>query len=170
MAPASGYAHAALDAAEAQAPSEVFPASGSRSSLPNRLIALCVFLPTLAVLLTAAGLTPAEAGLGTHTQLGMQPCGFEAATGYPCATCGMTTSFTLTADGRFLDAFVVQPAGLILAILTAMAVVVSGWSLWSGMSLAAFGAALWRPRVVVVLIGVVLLGWAYTAGRTAWGV
>ncbi|MEM7625654.1 MAG: DUF2752 domain-containing protein [Planctomycetota bacterium] len=163
---------AAVDSAaeSASLPRETLPASAPRRALPSRLVALFVFLPTTAVLLTAAGLTPAERGIGTHTQLGLQPCGFEAATGYPCATCGMTTSFTLAADGRFLDAFAVQPAGLILAVVTAMAAVLGGWALWSGMSLAALGTALWRPRVVVLLIGVVLLGWAYTAGRTAWGV
>ena len=147
----------------------VAPAPPQRAAIPHRLVALFVFLPAMAVLLTAAWLTPDNRGIGTHTQLGLKPCGFEAATGYPCATCGMTTSFTLTADGRFLSAFVVQPAGMVLAVMTAMAALVAGWALWSGMSLAALGAAVWRPRFVVAMIGVVLLGWAYTAGRVAWG-
>lgn len=156
---------------ESQTPQQSLSSpSPAGSALKNRLIALCVFVPTLAVLLTAGGLRPDHRGLGTHTQLGLKPCGFEASTGFPCATCGMTTSFTLTADGRFFDAFVNQPAGMVLAILTAMAVIVSGWALWSGMSLAALTSALWRPRVVLCLIGVVVLGWVYTAGRTAWGV
>lgn len=132
-----------------------------------RLIALAIFVPTLAVLLTASSLSANAAGMGTHTQLGLAPCGFKTATGLPCATCGMTTSFTHAADGRLLTAFVTQPAGMILAVLTAMAVLVSGWSLATGMSLAPIGLALWRPRVVIAFIALILLGWLYTALRAA---
>ena len=138
--------------------------------VPSRVAALFVLVPAAAVLLVAAGLRPAAEGTGTHTQLGLAPCGFQTATSMPCATCGMTTSFSLSADGRLLDAFAIQPAGTLLAVLTAMAAILSGWALYSGMPLGPLGAALWRPRVVVTAIVVVLLGWAYTAGRTAWGI
>lgn len=107
--------------------------------------------------------------MGTHTQLGLQPCGFQAASGLPCATCGMTTSFTHAAHGRFTSSFVVQPAGAVLAVLTAAAVLVSGWSLWTGRSLAPLGRAALRPRSLAVLIGLILGGWAFTAGRVALG-
>ncbi|MEM1109477.1 MAG: DUF2752 domain-containing protein [Planctomycetota bacterium] len=132
-----------------------------------RLIALAIFVPTLAVLLTASSLTANAAGTGTHTQLGLAPCGFKAATGMPCATCGMTTAFTHAADGHFVASFVTQPAGLVLAVLTAMLVMVSGWSLATGVSLAPLGLALWRPRIVIVAIALLLSGWAYTALKTA---
>lgn len=135
----------------------------------HRLVALAVFVPSLAVLLTAANLRADPRGIGTHTQLGLAPCGFEAATGLPCATCGMTTSFTLAADGRLGSAFVVQPAGTVLAVLTAMAVLVSGWALATGMPLGPVGRALGRPAVVVAALAVLLGGWAFTAGRAAWG-
>ncbi|MEM6854792.1 MAG: DUF2752 domain-containing protein [Planctomycetota bacterium] len=132
-----------------------------------RLIALLIFAPTLAVLLTAASLTANAEGTGTHTQLGLAPCGFKTATGLPCATCGMTTSFTHAADGRLLTSFVTQPAGMVLAVLTAMAVLVSGWSLATGMSLAPIGLALWRPRVIIAGIALILGGWLYTALKAA---
>jgi len=153
-------------------PSEILPASGPAApriyepSWRARFVALLVFAPTLAVLLTAASLSANPAGHGTHTQLGLAPCGFKAATGLPCATCGMTTSFTHAADGRLLTSFVTQPAGLVLAVLTAMAVLVSGWSLASGMSLTPIGLALWRPRVVIAFIALILLGWLATVLKT----
>ncbi len=128
-----------------------------------RLVALCIFAPTLAVLLTASSLSANPDGMGTHTQLGLAPCGFKTATGLPCATCGMTTSFTHAADGRLLTALITQPAGLVLAVLTAMAVLVSGWSLSTGMSLVPIGLAFWRPQVVIALIALILAGWLYTA-------
>lgn len=135
-----------------------------------RLIALIVFAPTLAVLLTASSLTANDAGMGTHTQLGLAPCGFKAATGLPCATCGMTTSFTHAAHGHLLTSLVTQPAGMVLAVLTAMVVLLSGWSLATGMSLVPVGLALWRPRVVIVFIALILGGWLYTVIKTlAWG-
>lgn len=136
------------------------------SAWVTRLVALAFFVPTLAVLLTASSLTANDAGMGTHTQLGLAPCGFQAATGFPCATCGMTTAFTHAADGRLMAAFVTQPAGLALAILTAMVVIVSGWSLATAMPLAPLGRALWRPSVVVTLIALVLGGWLYTVAKT----
>ncbi|MEM9420105.1 MAG: DUF2752 domain-containing protein [Planctomycetota bacterium] len=137
------------------------------ASWPARLVALVIFAPTLAVLLTASSLTANEEGVGTHTQLGLAPCGFKSATGFPCATCGMTTSFTHAADGNLFIAFLTQPAGAILAVLTAMVVLVSGWSLASGMSLAPIGLALWRPRVIITMIALILGGWLYTLIRTA---
>ncbi|MCA9610613.1 MAG: hypothetical protein KC619_33690, partial [Myxococcales bacterium] len=43
-----------------------------------------LFSGPLAVLVTAAMLTPSPEGHGTHTQLGLPPCGFLVYTGYPC--------------------------------------------------------------------------------------
>lgn len=155
----------------------VYPPSSDRPEPPThrvrkaswsaRLIALLVFAPTLAVLITAASLTANEAGVGTHTQLGLAPCGFKSATGMPCATCGMTTSFTHAADGHLFTAFVTQPAGATLAVLTAMAVLVSGWSLATGMSLVPIGIALWRPRMIITVIALILGGWLYSLIKTA---
>ena len=130
--------------------------------MSDRLVALCVFAPSLALLLVAAWLTPNASGHSSHTQLGMAPCGFLAATGLPCATCGMTTSFAHAADGHLLAAAIVQPAGALLAVLTALAVLVSGYALITGASLAPLGRALWRPRTVVLLAAAILAGWAYT--------
>lgn len=128
----------------------------------NRLIALAIFVPAFALLLVAAWLTPDASGSGTHEQLGLDPCGFLVATGLPCATCGMTTAFSHAADGNLLASYRVQPAGAVLALLTAVAAVVSGYAAVTGASLAPVGRALGRPRTFIALGVLIALGWAYT--------
>jgi len=71
----------------------------------------------LSVLVVAAFLVPNPQGLGTHTQLGQSACGFYERTGYPCPTCGMTTAFAHTVRGQIFQAFAVQPAGALAALL-----------------------------------------------------
>src|SRR5688572_14176698 len=85
----------------------------------HRALALVVAGACLAVLVTAALLTPHPSGVGTHTALHYQPCDFLARTGMPCPSCGMTTSFAWFARGNLLASFYVQPIGMVLALLTA---------------------------------------------------
>ena len=112
-------------------------------------------------MIVAAMLKPDPSGVGTHEQLGLPICGFLVEHGIPCTTCGMTTSFALAADGRLFDAFITQPAGATLAIITAMLVLVSGWSLITGASLGPVFEFTWRPRTVVVLGAIILAAWGY---------
>jgi hypothetical protein len=79
-----------------------------------RAVYLGFALAAAGLLLTAAGLTPAPAGLGTHRQLGLPACGFLKATGLPCPSCGLTTSFALGARGRLSDAAQLHPFGFVL--------------------------------------------------------
>jgi hypothetical protein len=88
-------------------------------TMTGRLAALVLACGALAVLWTAATIVPAESGMGTHMQLGMQPCGFLQQTGWPCAACGMTTSFSHFVRGQLLTSFFTQPFGFVLALLTA---------------------------------------------------
>lgn len=129
----------------------------------NRLVAAAFFLPCLAVLAIAAWLD--LPGQGMHS-LGLPPCGFKLATGLPCATCGMTTAFTYAAHGQFISSFLTQPAGALLALLTAMLLIVSGYATVTGISLSPLGRTLWRWQVVAALIALILAGWAYTLGIT----
>ena len=55
--------------------------------------------------------------MGSHTELGLQPCAFYERTGIPCISCGMTTSFAWFARGNLLASFYIQPMGCVLAIL-----------------------------------------------------
>ena len=68
-----------------------------------------------AVLGVARGLEPDPRGFGTHTQLGLWPCGFMATTGRPCPTCGMTTSFAWLTRADLAQAWRANPAGIALA-------------------------------------------------------
>lgn len=109
----------------------------------------------------AANLDASAYGIGTHTQLGLEPCAFEMNTGLPCATCGMTTTFTHVAHGNLLQGFINQPAGFVLALIAAMTVVVCGWSLYTGMRLAPIGQALMRPRLWILGIVILAASWIY---------
>ena len=115
----------------------------------------------LALLVVASQLHASDAGLGTHTQLGLAPCGFESATGLPCATCGMTTSFALAANGRLIDAFHVQPFGALLAVLSAVAVLLGGYAALVGMSLAPLLSAVVNTSVFITAIALLFAAWAY---------
>jgi hypothetical protein len=82
----------------------------------TRLASLGLAVGIGAVMVLAALLVPATEGHGTHLQLGLGSCTFLTLAGLPCPMCGATTSFTLMAHLRVVDAFVNQPfaAGLFL--------------------------------------------------------
>lgn len=61
----------------------------------------------------AASLSPESGGIGTHRQMGLPACSFYVQTGYPCPTCGFTTSVSAMANGRFVLAFVSHPFGVV---------------------------------------------------------
>jgi len=85
---------------------------------PTRLAwasAAAVAWPVLAL---ARWLNPDPRGFGTHEQLGLEPCRFEAVTHIPCPGCGLTTSFAAMAHGHPLDAFSAHPMGPCLFALT----------------------------------------------------
>jgi hypothetical protein len=143
-----------LPAEEAVASSEASP------TWVRRAVAGGIAAAALTVLLLAAWVDPNPAGHGTHTQLGLPPCGFELATRLPCATCGMTTAFAHAANGDFVASFVTQPAGLVLAVLTAVAVLVGGYIAATAADPRPL-ARLWTARTVIAMAGLVVAAWAY---------
>lgn len=133
----------------------------------RRLIGLIVFLGTASVLVLAAWLQAAPQGLGTHQQLGLQPCGWIVTMDLPCVTCGMTTSFAHAADGHFGSSFLTQPAGCLLAVITAAVMLLAAHTAITGSAVLGASTALlrgwgaWSGRAPWV-VGFVLLGaWAY---------
>jgi len=70
-----------------------------------------VGLGIAAVFAVSAFLPPDPSGLGTHTRLGLPPCGVWQLFHKPCPSCGMTTAFALLTHGRPIEALKVQPAG-----------------------------------------------------------
>ena len=84
----------------------------------QRVLSALISLGTGGVLGTAMWLTPASEGHGTHTQLGLSDCSFLVLTGQPCPMCGATTTFTLLAHLRPIDAVINQPFAAFLFVLT----------------------------------------------------
>src|SRR5919112_1444615 len=82
-----------------------------RLSVGSRLVALAC----LAVLLTAATISPNPGGTSTHRQLGLAECQFLRASGIPCPSCGMTTSFAWFVRGNIPASLYIQPMGTLLA-------------------------------------------------------
>jgi hypothetical protein len=126
-----------------------------RAEAGERIVAGAAALGALAVLCVAHFLRADPAGLGTHTQLGLPECGWITAAGIPCMTCGMTTAFAHAANARFIDSFLAQPMGLLLALATASA-------FWIGLFIAVTGSPLgstlsrlltWRVIGILLLIG-----------------
>ena len=81
----------------------------------TRALLAAFALGLASILVVARGLEPDPRGFGTHTQLGLWPCAFQATTGRPCPTCGMTTSFAWFARGDLVRAWRANPAGSFLA-------------------------------------------------------
>jgi len=71
-----------------------------------------------AVILTARILTPDPSGHGTHTQLGLPPCGFLVLTGCPCPGCGLTTAFAHMAHLNPFGAAHANPFGIPLFLVS----------------------------------------------------
>jgi len=131
------------------------------SGLAVRLRGLAVAAPILAVMIVAAWLHPDERGLGTHEQLHLGACNVLATTGWPCPTCGMTTSFSALAHGQVGLAFRAHPFGPVLAAAMlaiwamAMAELVTGR--------AAFSRLRWRWWWLVYALAGLAAGWGLKA-------
>ena len=123
----------------------------ARTLAPNghRVAAAITAAACLTLLGVAAYLQPASDGHGTHEQLGLYPCVWAKSLDFPCPTCGMTTSFAHAAEGQFQAAFLTQPFGALLAIITAI-------TFWLAAHQAIFASRVGRMTD------------ALTSGRTLW--
>jgi len=118
------------------------------------------------VIATAAWLQPASEGHGTHLQLGLGTCSFLQLTGQPCPMCGATTTFTLMAHLRPLEALVNQPFAASLFLLTvgvfavSLAEVIDPRGRWGRI------VAWLEPReglLATLFLAAMIGGWAYKA-------
>lgn len=134
----------------------------------NRAVGAAIAAPSGAVLGIATWLTPSPSGYGTHLQLGLKECTVMHYTGWPCPMCGMTTTFTLMAHIRPLDALLTQPFGVMLFGLTFLGAGIGLYDLLTG-------AGAWRRmlrwvaprerRIAAALMLGLLVGWLYKAVR-----
>jgi hypothetical protein len=145
-----------------------------RLSIGSRLVALVVSLGCLAVLLTAATIRPNPGGTSTHQQLGLAECQFLRASGIPCPSCGMTTSFAWFVRGNIVASLWVQPMGTFLATGAAL-------TFWAALYIAMTGKPVHRlmrgmpsSYYVLVPVGFGIAAWAWKIfihlhGIDGWG-
>ncbi len=143
---------------------EVPPAGSSRGVALFRVRGSALAMVCGGVIALSAVLTPRPSGHGTHTALGMPGCSWLMRTGWPCPSCGMTTSFAWMAHGRADRAFLAQPFGVVLFLAVAALGVLSVVEAAAGRDV--LGRL--RPRVWWAIAGAagLLAGWAFKA---AWG-
>ncbi len=127
----------------------------------SRLWATIVLVACGAVLGLSAYLKPDPRGFGTHAQLGTGQCGMLIVTGYPCPTCGMTTAFAHTVRGQWGRAFLVQPAGFVMALATIVLTVGSAWTLVRGRVPRVHVSFVTPYRVFFTLLVLLLGSWAF---------
>lgn len=99
----------------------VVPLDGDRLAVWVRSLLILIAGGLIAVLTTGALLHPyAEDGRPltqeTHIQLGLPKCAFYDKTGYPCPSCGFTTSFALTMHADPANALRANSVGTLLAL------------------------------------------------------
>ena len=83
------------------------------------------------------------------------------ATGKPCPTCGVTTSFVLAAHGRFAEALVNQPFGFVLFFLVAGCLAGLVFTLATGRSWYPVFVRVNPAVILLALLGLLLASWAY---------
>ncbi len=127
----------------------------------RRLVGAVVVVCAAAVLGVAAFLDPSPAGLGTHTSLNLPGCTWIAIMDVPCPTCGMTTAFAHAANGDLAASLYTQPLGFLLAIVTAGALLVGAYVVWTGSRVAAMFGALWGRSTGWWLGGLAVGAWGF---------
>ena len=133
----------------------------AQASLGERVLQAAVAIFLAATLGLGLVLTPSPTGTGTHTLLGLPPCGMLIMTGHPCPTCGVTTSFVLAAHGRFYDALVNQPFGLVVFLAVAGGFAAAVITLVTGRTWACLARVSVVMTAAIVMMALVLASWAY---------
>jgi hypothetical protein len=128
----------------------------------RRLRGAVVLALAIAILAVLGSLHPDPSGMGTHEQLSIPACSFLATTGWPCPTCGLTTSLAAMAHGDVALGFRAHPFGVMLFLALIAAGLAGGMELLSAVEFFNFGRSVLRPRAWWVLAagGGLILGWA----------
>lgn len=132
----------------------------------RKLGGLALSVGAAAVLVVASRLAPAASGLGTHRGLGLPPCSFLAATGIPCPSCGLTTSFAALAHGDVSLAARANPVGLLLFLLTVLLVPGGLWLSARGVGLRQVFFHRWFDRVALGLVASWIGSWVVRLSLT----
>jgi hypothetical protein len=149
-------------------PLDVVPVLGRWS----RLGLLVVGTGLLVVFGIALWLNPYEDGqaktMETHRQLGLPPCTFKYMTGYPCPSCGLTTSFALLMKGDVGNSLRANAVGTLLALFW---IVLIPWSLVSsfcGRPLFLISIERAVLRAIILFLTLLLVRWVIVLCWTGW--
>lgn len=129
-----------------------------------RLVNILLFIGAFTILGLARWLEPDPSGVGTHIQLGLDPCVFLSALKVPCPMCGMTTTFSLMMHLSPVQALMTQPFGALLSVLTVVIAITSGLETinprerWTFLSVYMEGR---EVRLIAGLSIVWMASWAY---------
>jgi hypothetical protein len=104
-------------------------------------------------------LTPSPTGVGTHTQLGLPPCGFLLLFDVPCPACGLTTAFAHLAHLQLAASLRAHPMGLPLFAGALLLLVVALHGALRARPLSDAIDALRIDRVALVTVGGLLATW-----------
>jgi len=95
-------------------------------------------------------------------------CGFQQRTGLPCPTCGMTTATLAFAQGKFFEAFDIQPAcGLLCSVMVIAAIlafIIAVFGVYFRF-IGRFFAEIKLRYMILALIIIIAAGWAVTLAR-----
>lgn len=147
---------------EPRAPLTIPVADGPLSPWLDRTVASLFAGATAAVAVALARVTPDPRGHGTHEQFGWPVCGWPAAYGMPCPTCGCTTAACLLVHGRIAAAFATQPFGAAVAALGLLLGVHAIVCLVRGRSFADLLVRWPFWRLLAYGFALLLLSWGYT--------
>jgi len=125
------------------------------------MVAAAVGLVAGTPLVIASELTPAAAGVGTHRELGLPACGWQTAMDLPCPTCGMTTAFTHAVRGDLAAAAITQPAGLMLCLAAACAVVGAAYVVATGATVHRLFGGQTGARLGWAALAGIVIAWAF---------
>jgi len=96
------------------------------------------------------------------------PCGFKADYGWPCPTCGITTSAVSFAKGRILESFYIQPAGglfcIVLVVVGFLAFLMGVFGVYFRF-LRRFFIEVKLRYIILSFIVIIVGGWAVTLAR-----
>ena len=139
-----------------------------RLTIAERIWSGVLCASCLTVLLVASWLSVGQSPDGEFTRsIGLHDCGFYAATGRPCATCGYTRSFAHVSSGRVAEAATLQPVGTIMAFVAACVAWIAGVSAATGSRIGPAAARAIGMKGVWTAIALIAAGWCYTL--ITWG-
>ena len=116
------------------------------------------FVAWLVITVIGAILTPNDSGHGTHTQLGLPPCGSVLVFGRPCPGCGMTTSVSALVHLDIAGAVRAHPLGPFMYALFTASALASLYGYVRGMRFntdsVAFNRFMWAVAIAFIVFGI----------------